>query len=175
MQPTEPALGSFAKADDRGVLRIEERYDTDVNDLWSAITEPARLARWFGKIDGDLRPGGRFNLSAEWDGGGRVEECEAPRRLRVTVRESDESYRQGNGVPPFDSSIEATLTPDGDQTVLVAVIKGMPLDKIQFYGVGWQINAEKLGSYIGGREIGDTELRWEELLPAYVALADELG
>ncbi|NUS51326.1 MAG: hypothetical protein HOQ22_09850 [Nocardioidaceae bacterium] len=38
-------------------MRLEDRFDTDVDDLWSALTEPDRLARWLGAVDGDLRPG----------------------------------------------------------------------------------------------------------------------
>ena len=45
-------------------------------------------------------------------------------------------------MPPFDETIEATLTADGDQTILVIEVRGMPLDKIAFYGAGWQIHAE---------------------------------
>ena len=33
-------------------------YDTDLADLWSAITEPDRLARWVATVEGDLRLGG---------------------------------------------------------------------------------------------------------------------
>jgi uncharacterized protein YndB with AHSA1/START domain len=46
-------LGSLRSADGAGVVRIEDRYDTDIDDLWSAITEPVRLARWHGQIEGD--------------------------------------------------------------------------------------------------------------------------
>ncbi len=102
---------------------------------------------------------------------GRVEACEPPRRLLVTTRETDESYQGGPGVPPFDEFIEATLTADGDQTVLVIEVQGMPLDKIAFYGAGWQIHAENLANHIAGREQGDTEARWNEIVPAYQDLA----
>jgi uncharacterized protein YndB with AHSA1/START domain len=126
-------------------------------------------------ISGRHRPGGEFGLSAEWEGTGRVEACEPPRRLQVTIRESDESYRKGRGVPPFDSSIEATLTSEGDQTTLVIEVKGMPVDKIAFYGAGWQIHAENLAAHIAGRERGDTEARWGELVPPYQALAADVS
>jgi uncharacterized protein YndB with AHSA1/START domain len=39
-----------------GVVRIEDRYATDINDLLSALTDPERLARWHGQVEGDLRP-----------------------------------------------------------------------------------------------------------------------
>jgi len=41
-------LGSLRSADDKGVVRMEDRYDTDIDDLWSALTDPGRLARWYG-------------------------------------------------------------------------------------------------------------------------------
>jgi uncharacterized protein YndB with AHSA1/START domain len=171
-------LGSLRSADGKGVVRIEDRYNTDIDDLWSALTDPGRLARWYGQVAGDLRPGGQFRLyieSNDLDGTGRVEACEPPRRLLVTTRESDESWRKGRGVPPFDAAIEATLTADGDQTMLVIEVRGMPLDKIAFYGAGWQIHVEHLAAHIAGRERGDVEARWDELVPPYQDLAAEIG
>ncbi len=164
-------LGSLRSADGAGVVRIEDRYDTEIDDLWAALTDPGRLARWFGRVEGDLRPGGDFRLYVEWEGTGRVEVCEPPRRLLVTVRESDESWQKGRGAQPFDEAIGATLTADGDQTILVIEVRGMPLDKIAFYGVGWQIHAENLASYLAGRERGNSEARWDELVPPYQDLA----
>jgi uncharacterized protein YndB with AHSA1/START domain len=171
-------LGSLRSADGKGVVRMEDRFDTDIDDLWSALTEPSRLARWHGQVEGDLHPGGEFRVYQEADdieSIGRVEACEPPRRLLVTTRETEESYRKGQGVPPFDEVIEVTLTADGDQTILVIEVRGMPLDKIAFYGAGWQIHAENLAAYIAGRERGDAEARWEELVPAYQVLAANLG
>src|SRR6266700_1474029 len=171
-------LGSVRSADGKGVVRIEDRYDTDIDDLWSALTDPGRLARWHGQVTGDLRPCGEFRIYIEADdleSTGRVEACEPPRRLLVTTRETDESYLRGKGVPPFDEAIEATLTADGGQTILVIEVRGMPLDKIAFYGAGWQIHAENLAGYLAGRERGESEARWDELVPPYQDLAANIG
>jgi uncharacterized protein YndB with AHSA1/START domain len=162
-------LGSLRAADGSGVVRIEDHYDTGIDDLWSALTDPGRLARWYGEVEGDLRPGGEFRLRIEgsgWDGAGRVEECEPPRRLLVSTSEKTE---------PYDETIEATLTADGDQTILVIEARGMPLDKVAFYGAGWQLHAEDLASYLAGRELGDVEARFGELVPPYQALAANLS
>jgi uncharacterized protein YndB with AHSA1/START domain len=170
-------LGSLRAADGAGVVRIQDRFDTGIDDLWSALTDPARLARWHGQVEGDLRPGGQFRVYQEADdieSTGRVEACQPPRRLVVTTRETEESYRKGQGVPPFDEVTEVTLTADGDQTILVIEVRGMPLDKIAFYGAGWQIHAENLAAYIAGRQRGDTGARWEQLVPAYQDLAADL-
>ncbi len=175
--PGTRILGSLRSADDGGVVRIEDRYATDIDDLWSAVTDPDRLARWFGEVDGELSEGGKFRVHIA-DAGertGQVEACEAPQRLLVTTRETDESYRRGQGVPPFDAVWEITLTADGDQTILVIEVKGMPLDKIAFYGAGWQIHAENLAAYLAGREPDEVEARWEELVPPYQDLAANIS
>jgi uncharacterized protein YndB with AHSA1/START domain len=175
--PGARTLGSLRSADGAGIVRIEDRYDTDIDDLWSAITDPDRLARWFGEVDGELSLRGEFRLQIA-DAGertGRVEACDAPERLLVTTRETDESYRRGQGVPPFDAVWDITLTADGDQTILVIEVKGMPLDKIAFFGAGWQIHAENLAAYLAGREPEDVEARWKELVPPYQDLAANLS
>src|SRR5262252_614828 len=86
-------LGSLRSADGKGIVRMEDRFDTDIDDLWAALTDPSRLARWYGEVEGDLRLGGEFRAhidSSGWDGTGRVEACEPPRRLLVTTRGADE-------------------------------------------------------------------------------------
>lgn len=166
-------LGSLRSVEGRGVVRLQERFDTDIKDLWSAITDPGRLAQWHATVEGDLRPGGTFRRYVEaddWEGTGRVEACEPPRRLVLTNRESEESWRKGQGAPPFDASLDATLTPDGDETVLVVEVGNLPLEPLPYFGVGWQIHLEKLAAYIAGRVLDDTEARWEVLVPAYHAL-----
>src|ERR671937_640039 len=53
-------LGSLRSADGKGIVRMEDRFDTDIDDLWSALPEYRRLARWIGEVEGDLRLGGEF-------------------------------------------------------------------------------------------------------------------
>src|SRR4051794_30718774 len=72
-------LGSLGSAGGFGIVRIEDRFDTDIDDVWSALTEPERLARWYGEIEGELRLRGAFRArlhASGWEGTGRVEECE---------------------------------------------------------------------------------------------------
>jgi uncharacterized protein YndB with AHSA1/START domain len=91
---------------------IEDRLAVDADDLWSAITDPRRLVRWHAKVKGGLRAGGEFRLfleSDDWEGTGWIEACEPPRRLLVTTGETDDSWRKGRGIPPFDNAIEVTL------------------------------------------------------------------
>lgn len=161
-------LGRLGLADGKGVVRLEDRYDTGIEDLWSAVTDPERLARWYGKVEGDLRPGGAFTVyleSADLEGSCRVDVCEPPHRLRYTSRETDESAARGDGPAPFEQTVEATLTADGSRTVLTIEIRGLPVGKLEYFGAGWQLHAENLAAYLTGREPCDS--RWALLVPAY--------
>jgi len=162
-------LGSLRSADGTGIVRMEDRYDTDIDDLWSALTDRRRLARWLGEFEGDLRLGGEFRarfFASGWEGTGRVDTCEPPRHLLVLTKGLDE---------PDEHAIEATLTADGDQTILVLEERGMPLDQLAAYGAGIQVHVEDLAAHIAGRERCDAEARWNELLPAYQDLAASGG
>ena len=48
-------LGSLRSADGKGIVRMQDRFDTDIDDLWSALTDPRRLARWLGGDPGPRR------------------------------------------------------------------------------------------------------------------------
>ncbi len=141
-------LGSLGSADGFGIVRMEDRFDTDIDDVWSALKEPERLARWYGEIEGELRVGGAFRArlhASGWEGTGRVEACEPPRRLLVVSKEPDEPNR------------------------------GLPLDLLWAYGAGLQIHVEDLAAHIAGRERDDTETRFDELKPAYKGLATNIS
>ena len=152
-------LGSLRTADGESIVRIEDRFDTAIDDVWSALTDPDRLARWYGDVEGDLRLGGEYRArlhASGWEGTGRVEACEPPRRLLLVTEGPGEAGR---------GEIEVTLTGDGDQTVVVWEERGMPLKLIAAYGAGIQIHVEDLGDHVAGLERRDAEARWEELLP----------
>jgi hypothetical protein len=44
-------LGSLRSAEGKGIVRMEDRFDTNVNELWSALTSPPSrpLARRGGR------------------------------------------------------------------------------------------------------------------------------
>jgi uncharacterized protein YndB with AHSA1/START domain len=64
------------------VLMATRRYDTTIDDLWDALTNPERIPRWFLPISGDLKLGGRYQL--EGNANGEIVECAPPRRLGLT-------------------------------------------------------------------------------------------
>lgn len=126
-------LGSLRSVDGKGIVRMEDRLDAGIDDVWSALTDPARLARWLGEIEGDLRVGGEFHahfLASDWKGTGQIEACDPPQRLRVATRDEDDP--DGD----FDHALEVTLTVDGDATLVVWEERGMPENLLAAYGRG---------------------------------------
>src|SRR3954452_23950775 len=85
-----PHPGQPANSRLRGHRPDGGRFDTDIEDLWSALTDPRRLARWHSEVKGDLRLGGTFSRrSSDGESTGRVDACDPPRRLLVTLRDAD--------------------------------------------------------------------------------------
>ena len=155
-------IASLTRIDDtHGAVRVEDVYDTNIEDLWSALTEPGRLARWMAQVEGDLRVGGaiRVALTSGFEGPGRIDGCDAPTRLRVTLQpETDEQ-----------AVIDAVLSSEGDRTRLVIEERGLPLDVLHLHAAGWQSHAEDLARHLAGGE-SRWQARWAELSPSYEAM-----
>lgn len=64
------------------VVIAERRYETGIDDLWDALTNPDRIPRWFSPVTGEFRLGGRYQV--EGNAGGTVTACEPPRRLALS-------------------------------------------------------------------------------------------
>lgn len=155
----------------RGAVRVEDVYDTDIEDLWEACTAPERVERWIAQVSGDLRVGGTVRLvfTSSWAGPARIEVCDAPHHLLLVTEPGTVD----------EGLIEAWLTAEGARTRLVVEERGLPLDELHFHGAGWQVHLEDLGRYLtlGGPVHADGwseqepasgwHARWSELRPAY--------
>lgn len=162
-------LGTLRSEDGVGVVRIEERFEAGIDEVWSALTEPARLAQWYAEVEGDLRSGGEFHVrvfASGAEGVRRITACDAPRAFTVVSQKPDEALQD---------TFEVTLSVDGNQTVLVFEHHGVPLDLLFAYGAGEQIHVEDLGAHLDGRERETSEARWEALESAYRPLAEEIS
>jgi uncharacterized protein YndB with AHSA1/START domain len=151
----------------RGAVRMEDVYDTEIDDLWTSLTDPTRLARWVATVEGELRVGGRIQarFTSGWEGPGRIDTCDAPHHLSVT-------FDPGT---PDETVAEAWLTSDGDTTRLIVEERGIPLDELAAHGAGWQAHVEDLTAHLSGSEPGDWARRWAELTPTYVELASRMA
>ena len=155
----------------RGAIRIEDVYDTGIDDLWDACTNPDRLARWIAEVSGDLRVGGSIHavFTSTWTGPGRIDVCGKPHHLLLTTEPGTED----------EAEIEAWLTEEGPRTRLVVEERGLPRDRLHFYGAGWQAHLEDLARSLGDEAAAGPgswtdqaaeptwRARWAELTPAY--------
>jgi uncharacterized protein YndB with AHSA1/START domain len=152
-------LGTMSRIDERrGAVRVEDVYDTDIGDLWSAITQPDRLARWIAAVEGDFRVGGivQARFTSTWEGPGRIEVCEPPNRLLITMEPGTDD----------EAVIEAVLTSEGERTRLVVEERGLPIEPLYMHGAGWQAHLEDLRRYLAGGQ-SNWKARWTELTPEY--------
>ena len=163
-------IGTMRSLDEsRGAVRAEDVYDTDIHDLWEACTKPERLARWMAEVSGDLRVGGTIEavFTSTWTGAGRIDACEAPRHLLLTMQ-------PGTGE---ETQIEAWLAEEDSRMRLVVEERGLSLDTLYFHAAGWQAHLEDLGRSLAGEAYAERwtplqpastwHARWTELTPVY--------
>jgi len=136
------------------MVTLRRTYRADIEDVWDAITNPERIARWFLPVTGDLRVGGTYQL--EGNAGGEILACEPPSRLFVT-------YVFGEA-PPGTSEVEVSLSRiTDDETMLVlehsAVVPPQMWDRYGpgAVGVGWDQTVLGLSRYLGGDSSLSTE------------------
>lgn len=146
-------------------LRLERAYDTDPDDLFAALSDPDRLARWFATVDGDLRVGGRYRVRFDEQDvsqhvTGTINTCEPPRLLEVSW--------EMRGEPTSTVSARITATASG-ASMLVLEHRGLSDASAAGHGAGWQAYAEALGAVLsGGAGLGaQWDARWSDLLPHY--------
>lgn len=133
-------------------VRLSRDYDAPIDDVWDAITNPDRVSRWFLRVSGDFRVGGRYQL--EGNAGGEIVACDRPHRLKVTW-----GYGDGGGDP---SVVELRLsTVEGGATRFEFEHTAIVPDEFwdQFgpgaVGVGWDGGLLGLTLHLRNEAIGD--------------------
>lgn len=126
-------------------------YDTNVDDLWDAITNAERIPNWFLPISGDLKRGGRYQLQG--NAGGEITCCDPPKALDVT-------WEYANNI----SWVTVRLEPQGDSTRLTLQhIMGKDEASEEHWkkfgpgatGVGWDLGFLGLGMHLRDRQAID--------------------
>lgn len=132
---------SYELTDGRPMLRLERRLAHPVAAVWSAITEPAELARWFpSTIDGELRDGAPLSFSFPDhdeipDMQGQVTDFDPPREL---------------GFSWGEDHIRFELTAAGEQTDLRLIVLLGAADKAARDGSGWHVCLARLEAILDG-------------------------
>jgi uncharacterized protein YndB with AHSA1/START domain len=142
---------------------LRRHYDAPVEDVWDACTNPDRLARFFIRPKGELRPGGRFEL--EGNASGEVLACEPPRLLRLSwaygERPVDQvelrlaaapgGSDQGTDLELEHASVSRLVELDGRW---VDPILNDPATGIWGLGTGWDMGLLGLDMHLRGQAVG---------------------
>ena len=111
-------------------IRIQARPET----VYEFLTDPDKMARWKGtSAELDPRPGGIYRVEiGRTIVVGQYVELEPPRRVVFTW-----GWEGNDAVPPGSSTVEVTLTPDGDGTILRLVHRDLPAAARAEHDGGW--------------------------------------
>ncbi len=129
-------------------VKIRARPDT----LFAFFTDPEKIVRWKGmKATLDPQPGGiyRVQLSARAVVRGEYREVVPFRRVVFTWGWEGE----GNLVPPGSSTVEVTLEPDGDGTIVRLRHYDLPAAARDSHLQGWEHYLPRLATVAAGGEL----------------------
>jgi uncharacterized protein YndB with AHSA1/START domain len=146
-------------------LHVEREYDAPPQQVWSAWTDPARLARWLAVPDGPLsdRPI-RLDFGGGTDEWADVSILQAEEPRLLVLRWSFV------GVETSELRVEITAADHGGARVTLDH-RGLG-DSTVGYGAGWQAYLVSLEEELGGPGDGLTwAARFAGLLPEWQARA----
>jgi len=134
MNPT----GTIVERDGTHVLIQTRTFAAPIEDVWAAVTEPERLARWIGSWEGDPESGSvDFRMLFEGDDHDgeamEIRVCEPPSRLHLTSRVGEEVWL-----------LELDLTHADGVTTLTFSQPGVTAEQVGSVGPGWDYYLDRL-------------------------------
>lgn len=161
-EPTPELHHRQIAAGDARVAVFTRTYETSVEDLWDACTDPERLGRWYTRVSGDLRPGGTVHQQNM--GSATVEACDAPHLLILSL---------GGGVDEIALEVTAgpragtaTLRLQHATTLDSHEIGGQTFDAIYCMGGGYYPRLTALDQHLRGTLPEDYDSTQFHLNPA---------
>jgi uncharacterized protein YndB with AHSA1/START domain len=96
-------------------VELTRQFAVGVQQIWDAITQPARLGVWYGAVAGDLRAGKRFAIAQS--ASGAILHCRAPFNVAF-------SWEYGASI----SWVNMTLTQIAPAAAALQLVHSVPLD-----------------------------------------------
>jgi uncharacterized protein YndB with AHSA1/START domain len=158
---TRVIFGRLRMGPGGSAVRFEWRFEMDQAEVWSALTDPERVARWLAPIGGVFAVGGEVRVDF---GGGAA--------ASVLIR----ACRPGRGLvlewvfpDGLSTPLRVELRRDGDTTVLALDHSEFPASPAE-YAAAWQVNLDQLAAELTGRTpTADYGTEFEQLMPHYTA------
>jgi uncharacterized protein YndB with AHSA1/START domain len=149
--------GRLSVDGERVVLNFERRLPFPIEAVWSAITDPAQRAQWFGPTTIDAREGGSIDMVAT---GPPL----PPERKRMTGRIlvwDPPNVLEHEWKQPIveDGVVRYELRSDGDGTVLRFTHRGLGARNAAGFLGGTHAFLDRLEAYLTGAELPDWTTR----------------
>lgn len=151
-------FGDIALDGARRTVTVQREYTATASDLWAALTEPARIARWIGRYTAG---GDGYRLEMGDGSGvvtGRVLACEQEERIRLLWRFGGEG----------ETDLLLTLAPHGAEHVILTLThRRVQAITASVYGAGWEDVFVHLDREVrGGQDLSDRGYLGEAAEPA---------
>ena len=155
------SLGTFQRRGDNLDVRYERFFPRPPETVWSALTDPARLADWMGNCRLEPHAGGGVNL---------MQDRPRPMTGKILVWEPPQvlEYSWSNADAP-NSVVRFELAREGGGTRMIFTHKAMPYISSGLMLPGWHFLFARLGSLLAGDAKPESKQTWLELQGIYVA------
>ena len=138
--------GRIRDDDGRLALVVARSFPAPVEDVWAAVTEPARLARWIGTYTGDPASGRvAFVMSAEGEvqpEDVEVVRCEPPHVLEVVQHTEAGGWR-----------LLLELAEEAGTTTLTFTHLDVDAIQVESVGPGWEYYLDRLVAAATGGQV----------------------
>jgi uncharacterized protein YndB with AHSA1/START domain len=125
------------------IVEREVRVDARPETIFPFFTDPELMVRWMGNsAQADPRPGGvyRIDINGTYIARGEYVEVSPPDRVVFTW-----GWEGEGSIEPGASTVEVTLTPDGEETLVRLVHRDLPSeDSASAHGRGWEHYLKRL-------------------------------
>ena len=123
--------------DDSDAVELEVRIAARPETVFSFFTDPDKMVLWKGiKAKLDPRPGGVYRVDMNGHDVASGQYMEIVPHSRMVISWGWEG--DGSPIPPGSSTVEITLTPDGDGTILRLRHTGLTVEQRAEHRKGWE-------------------------------------
>jgi uncharacterized protein YndB with AHSA1/START domain len=126
----QDATGIVTRDSEGYRLELTRRLSGPVVDVWGAITDPSRSAKWFGPWQGEAGVGRTIKLQLAFEEGQpwsdvRIDACEATRHLAISMVDGGGEWRLSVELRALDDGTElGFVQPLADPATVASVGPG---------------------------------------------------